>query len=181
MKERKYLYEEEVEELIKQARENQYWLRDQTMILMAFRHGFRAGELCNLRWSQIDLISCRIHVQRIKGGVDSVHPVRDREIRLLKKLYAQREGKFPYVFRSHRGTKLTRGAFYMMIRRLAEKTDINLERVHPHMLRHATGYKLANSGVCTRTIQDYLGHANINNTVVYTRLSSAKFDNLFLD
>lgn len=178
---RKYLYEEEIEILIKKAGENLYGLRDQTMILVTFRHGLRASETCNMKWNQIDFHNCRMHVQRTKGSVDSVQPIRDREIRMLKKLYAQRVGKFPYVFRSQRGTKLCRLSFYRMLNRLGKKTDINIDSIYPHMLRHATGYKLANENVCTRTIQDYLGHANIQNTVFYTRLSASKFDNLFLD
>lgn len=180
LKPRNYLYEDEIESLIKAAGSNRHALRDQTMILVTFRHGLRASEVCSLKWNQIDFYTRRMHVQRIKGSMDSVQPIRDREIRMLKRLYEKRIHKAPYVFRSERGEKLTPIAFRTMIYRVAEKADLNIT-VNPHMLRHSTGYKLANDGVCTRTIQDYLGHANINNTVLYTRLSSAKFDNLFLE
>jgi site-specific recombinase XerD len=53
--------------------------------------------------------------------------------------------------------------------------------VHPHMLRHAIGYKFANDGVDTRTIQKYLGHRNIQHTVRYTELSAKQFKNLWDD
>ena len=51
--------------------------------------------------------------------------------------------------------------------------------VHPHMLRHAAGYKLANDGVDTRTIQAYLGHRNIQHTVRYTELNGRRFKGLW--
>ena len=178
---REYLFEHEIESMLKACSQTQNTIRNRTLILLTYRHGFRAGEICNLKWSQIDYTTNRIHVNRQKGGVDSVHPIRDREIRLLKQLYGQRISGSPYVFHTNRGTKFTVAAFQKMISMIAEKAKLDIPMVHPHMLRHSTGYKLANDKVGTRTIQDYLGHANINNTVIYTKLASNRFDNLFLD
>ena len=53
--------------------------------------------------------------------------------------------------------------------------------IHPHMLRHATGYKLANDGQDTRALQHYLGHKNIMHTVRYTELSPERFKNFWDD
>lgn len=181
---REYLYEHEVEALIKAAKEGQNSIRNQAIILICYRHGLRSTEACELKWSQIDFETRRMHVNRIKSGLDSVHPIRDREIRLLKALWNERRKKkctSPYVFMTNRGTKFTGGAFRKLMLLLGERSGLLVPMVHPHMLRHSTGYKLANDGVDTRTIQEYLGHANINNTVLYTRLADKKFDRLFLE
>ncbi len=177
---REYLYEHEIDALIKVAN-GPNKTRDQALILISYRHGLRAGEASNLKWSQIDFETRRIHVTRQKGGIDSVHPIRDQEIRLLKKLWENRVSGSPYVFMTNRGTKFNTAAFQKMIASLGKKANLTIPQIHPHMLRHSTGYKLANEGIDTRTIQDYLGHSNINNTVIYTKLSSAKFDGLFLE
>ena len=178
---REYLFEHEVESMIKACSLAQNNIRNKALILLSYRHGFRAGEICNLKWSQIDYATNRMHVNRQKGGVDSVHPIRDVEIRLLKQIYLARVKSSPYVFHTNRGTKFTVAAFQKMISMIAEKAKLDIPMVHPHMLRHSTGYKLANDKVDTRTIQDYLGHANINNTVIYTKLAANRFDNLFMD
>lgn len=179
---REYLYEHEVEALIAAAKEGQNSIRNQALVLLCYRHGLRSTEACNLKWAQIDFETRRMHVNRIKGGIDSVHPIRDREIRLLKQLWKERQAKketSPYVFLTNRGTKFTSGAFQKLMLVLGERSGLLVPMIHPHMLRHSTGYKLANDGVDTRTIQDYLGHANINNTVIYTKLNDRKFERLF--
>jgi type 1 fimbriae regulatory protein FimB/type 1 fimbriae regulatory protein FimE len=79
---REYLTEKEIERLQETARKrSRYGHRDATMILIAYRHGLRASELCGLRWDQIDLNNGRLHVRRAKGGIDNVHPLSGREIR----------------------------------------------------------------------------------------------------
>src|SRR5712671_7312455 len=88
---REYLTEREVERLIKAAGRNRYGHRDATMILLAFRHGLRASELCSLRWEQIDLAHARLHVSRVKNGMPSVHPLTGTELRALRRLQREQE------------------------------------------------------------------------------------------
>src|SRR5712671_2316752 len=76
---REYLTEREVERLMKAAGNNRHGHRDATMILMAFRHGLRASELCSARWEQVDLVYARLHVYRLKNGMPSVHPLTSRK------------------------------------------------------------------------------------------------------
>lgn len=178
---REYLYENEVEELINAAKTSNHPVRDQTLILLCYRHGLRSSEACNLKWSQIDFDKYRIHVTRIKGGEDSVQPLRDREIRLLRRLWRERKGQSEYVFMTRLGTRFNQLIFHKMMAKLGEKAGLLIPKIHPHMLRHSTGYKLANDGIDLRVIQDYLGHKNINNTVLYTKLSDKKFDHIFSD
>lgn len=178
---REYLYEHEVEALITAAKNTTQALRNQTLILLCYRHGLRPTEACNLRWSQIDLENHRIHVTRIKGGEDSVQPLRDREIRLLRRMWKEKKGNPEFIFMTRHGTKFNQLIFHKLMCKLGIEAGLLIPKIHPHMLRHSTGYKLANDGVDLRVIQDYLGHKNINNTVLYTKLSEKKFDKIFRD
>jgi integrase len=133
------------------------------MILMAFRHGLRASELCSLRWDQADLVYGRLHVNRLKNGIASVHPLTGIELRALRRL--QREQKpGRYIFVSERGAPMSAVAFRRMVTRLGPAAMMPFP-IHPHMLRHSTGFKLANQGVDTRSLQHYLGYKNIQHTV----------------
>src|SRR5260370_25034501 len=97
---REYLTEAEVDRLIEAARKRgRNGPRDAAAILLAYRHGLRAQELCQLRWAQIDLRSGRLHVNRAKGGIESVHPLRGPELRALRPL----QGNSPYVFITEAG------------------------------------------------------------------------------
>src|SRR5262249_12140227 len=84
---RRYLTEREVERLMDCPRKHgRYGHRDATMILVAYRHGLRASEVCDLQWQQIELSEGRLHVHRVKNGIPSVHPIRGDEMRALRKL-----------------------------------------------------------------------------------------------
>ena len=170
---REYLTEAEVERLIKAAKVNRNGQRDATMILLAFRHGLRAAELVDLRWDQVDLRrNACLHVRRVKNGMPSVHPLQGDEMRALREL--KRSADSPFVFVSERGTPFTNAGFAKMVARLGREAKFKFG-VHPHMLRHACGYALANRGHDTRALQAYLGHKNIQHTVRYTELSPTRF------
>ena len=176
---REYLTEREVERLMKTAGDNRHGHRDSTMILIAFRHGLRASELCALRWDQVDLAHGRLHVSRAKNGMASVHPLTGSELRALRRLQREQEpGR--YVFMSERGAPMSAVGFRRMIGRLGQAAKMPFP-IHPHMLRHATGFKLANQGVDTRSLQHYLGHKNIQHTVRYTELSPDRFRDFWKD
>jgi len=173
---REYLTEAEVERLMKAARDNRYGLRDATIILMAYRHGLRAAELVDLRWDQVELgRNAVLHVRRVKQGAPSVHPLQGDEMRALREL--KRSAASPFVFTSERGAPFTTSGFGKMIARAGEAAK--LKGAHPHMLRHACGYALANRGHDTRALQAYLGHKNIQHTVRYTELSPTRFKNFW--
>jgi integrase len=143
------------------------------MILLAFRHGLRAAELCDLRWDQVEFNAAVLHVRRVKNGTPSTHPLRGDELRALRRL--QRESKTsPFVFVSERGSPFTTAGFARMIERVAAAAGLEL-KAHPHMLRHACGYALANKGHDTRAIQAWLGHRSITSTAVYTALAPNRF------
>ena len=116
---------------------------------------------------------------RRKNGIASVHLLRGPELRTLRRL--QRD--YPhtaYVFVSERKAPLTVDAVRKIVNRAGREAGIAFQ-VHPHMLRHATGYKLANDGQDTRAIQQYLGHRNIQNTTRYTELAPDRFKDFWRD
>lgn len=177
---REYLVSHEVEELIAVAKKRgRYGHRDATMILLAYRHGLRVSELCALRWEQIDFNTGLFHVRRLKRGIPSVHPLRGPELRALRKLKRE-SSPSSYLFVTERGSPMTAAGFRKLLTRVAECSSISF-LVHPHMLRHACGYKLVNDGHDIRTIQQYLGHKNIQHTVRYTTLSANCFNQFWSD
>jgi type 1 fimbriae regulatory protein FimB/type 1 fimbriae regulatory protein FimE len=171
---REYLTPAEVDRLLKAASGNRWGHRDATMLLVCYRHALRASELVSLEWSQVDFSSGTLHVRRLKGSTDAVHPIRGDEMRALRRLQREQEPKSPYIFTSERGAPFSPAGFLKLVRRAGEAAKLGFP-VHPHMLRHAAGYKLANDGVDTRSLQAYLGHANIQNTVRYTELAPRRF------
>jgi integrase len=175
---REYLTEAEVERLMKAATGNRHGHRDATMILAAYRHGLRVSELVDLRWDQVDVRTATLHVRRLKAGTPSTHPILGDELRALRRLQRDQEPKSPFVFTSERGTPFTAAGFARMIERAGTEAKFGF-KPHPHMLRHACGYALANRGHDTRALQAYLGHKNIQHTVRYTELSPNRFKNFW--
>ena len=172
--------EHEVEELIAVAKKRgRYGHRNGTMILLAYRHGLRVSELCALRWEQIDFNTGLFHVRRLKRGISSVHPLRGPELRALRKLKRESPPS-SYLFITERGSPMTAAGFRKLLTRVAECSSISFS-VHPHMLRHACGYKLVNDGHDVRMIQQYLGYKNIQHTVRYTTLSADCFKEFWSD
>jgi type 1 fimbriae regulatory protein FimB/type 1 fimbriae regulatory protein FimE len=171
---REHLTPAEVEALAEAAAKlGRFGARDATMIRLAYRHGLRATEVVNLRRDQLDLDGGRLHVRRAKRGVPSTHPLSGKEIRALRRVLAtDSEGIF--VFMSERRGPLTPDAFLKIVARAGRAAGFAFP-VHPHMLRHACGFKLANDGQDTRAIQHYLGHKNIQHTVRYTALAADRF------
>lgn len=171
---REYLTVSEVNKLIKTAKSlGRHGERDSLMILVLYRHALRVGELVDLHWDQIDLNRGRMHINRLKNGDPSVHYLEGDEIRALRKLRREYPAT-DFVFESERQGPLTSNAVHKMVARAGVEAELELS-VHPHMLRHGKGYQLASEGVDTRAIQAYMGHKNIQHTVLYTQLNSKRF------
>jgi type 1 fimbriae regulatory protein FimB/type 1 fimbriae regulatory protein FimE len=180
LRSREYLTPAEIEKLIKAAKEGRWGLRDATLIIVAYRHGLRAKEAAELEWSQVEFgRSASLHVRRAKKGKPAVHPIRGDELRMLTALRKD----YPvsgYVFTSERGTPFTTDAINRLVKIIGQRAGLPLP-VHFHMLRHSCGYKLANDGIDTRAIQDWLGHVSIQHTTRYTQLSQTRFKDFWRD
>ena len=175
---REYLSLNEVEALMKAAGSiGRHPHRDRMLILTMFRHGLRVSETVDLKWDQIDFKAGNIHINRLKNGKPATHYLEGDELRAFRRLRREYP-KSPFIFVTERGGPLTRSTVNKLVTRAGRKAEMVFP-VHPHMLRHACGYYLANKGVDTRTIQDYLGHVSITHTVRYTELSPKKFKGLW--
>jgi type 1 fimbriae regulatory protein FimB/type 1 fimbriae regulatory protein FimE len=178
-KEKDFITEAELEELVKAAGKSRHRWRDTALLRVMFWHGLRVSELCNLRQSDLDFRSGKIHVRRIKGGLSTHHPMRGDELRALKRYLKERtDSSLPWVFITERGEQFTRYGINYLLRAISARSVLSFH-VHPHMLRHGCGYALANRGRDTRLIQDYLGHRDIKHTARYTRTASLRFEKVW--
>ncbi len=171
-----FLTEAEMKRFLDAARKGRHGTRDFLMMLLAYRHGLRVSELIDVRIKDLD--SGRIFVRRKKGSLSTHQPIEGDELRALRAYLRERgDAKLPYLFLSERGA-FTRQAINYLVREIGERAKLKFH-VHPHMLRHSTGYYLANKGYDTRLVQDYLGHRNIAHTVKYTRTAATRFEGLW--
>jgi type 1 fimbriae regulatory protein FimE len=173
---REYLTTDEVRSVCTAAADTgRYGFRDALLIELMFRHGLRACEVITLTWDQVHFDEGTLHVTRAKNGTPATHYLDGEEVRRLRKHKREAEaGRF--VFSSERRGPLTTRAVHKIVARAGEAAAIPFP-IHPHMLRHAKGYQLAQRGVDTRAIQAYLGHRDIKSTVVYTQLDPTRFKN----
>jgi integrase len=179
-KARFYLTRAEVRQLIVAARiHSRHGARNALMILLAYRHGLRASEVVDLRWSDFDLGAGTVLCRRSKGSRSGVHPLSNEEVTKLKRFRAKHARAVDeYVFVSERGGRLGRAAFWRIVMLAGRRAGLPVP-AFAHQLRHSTGYYLANRGCDLRLIQDYLGHTEIQSTVRYTLLASRRFRGLW--
>jgi len=177
---REHLTPAEIDRLIAAARRlGRHGDRDAAMILLAYRHGLRVSEMVGLRREQVDLQQGLLHVRRRKSGLASTHPLRGPELRALRKVLRDYP-ETAYVFVSERRAPMTAATFRKLLARAGDVARLGMP-IHPHMLRHSTGFKLANDGQDTRAIQHYLGHKNIQYTTLYTQLAPDRFNDFWKD
>jgi integrase len=177
---REYLTPAEAERLMAAAAASgRHGRRDRSLLLLMYRHGLRVSEAIALRWEQADLKAGLLHVNRLKNGVPSTHPLRGPELRALRQLRRDWPDS-PYLFASERGGPMTSSNVRKLVSRAGQVAALPFP-VHPHMLRHACGFKLANDGHDTRALQHYLGHRNIAHTVRYTELTPDRFKTFWRD
>jgi type 1 fimbriae regulatory protein FimB/type 1 fimbriae regulatory protein FimE len=174
-----HLTEAEVDKLLAALKRNRHGHRDWLIGLLIFRHGLRVSEACDLRWDDLNLPKRQIMARRLKGSTDSTHYLERDEVNGLKLLARQQHAKGKaqaYVFVNERGEPFRRMGIARMIERAGEAAKLPFPI---HVLRHSTGYALANRGMDTRRLQHYLGHASITNTVIYTKMSPEPFKDIW--
>lgn len=182
MSQRKHLTQFEVERLLACAKESKNPERDYCLVYMSFIHGFRVSEACQLRLSDIDLRAKSLYIRRMKNGFSTNHPLLRNEIKAICAWLKIRKAKpgteSDWLFLSRQGRQLSRQRVYQLINGFGIHANIPVAS-HPHMLRHACGFALADRGIDTRLIQDYLGHRNIRHTVSYTASNAERFEGVW--
>jgi site-specific recombinase XerD len=178
---RDFLTEAEMQRFLDVARHGRHGVRDYLLLLLTYRHGLRVSEAIDLRLKDFDLGTPRLFVRRKKGSLSTHQSLEGDEIRALRAWLRERElrqgARSSYLFLSERGP-MTRQAVNYLVKEIGKRAKLHFH-VHPHMLRHSTGYYLANRGYDTRLIQDYLGHKNIAHTVKYTQTAAVRFEGLW--
>lgn len=177
-KDRNFITTEELEQLIKATAKTRYPLRNKAIIQTMFWHGLRVSELCKFKLSDLDTTTGRLFVKRLKSSLPTTHPIRPEVLRTLKRYLNNRDSSLRTLFINERGDQFDRSSINYLLKMLSKKADFSFF-VNPHMLRHGCGYALANMGHDTRLIQDFLGHKNIQHTVIYTRTSAKRFEEIW--
>lgn len=146
--------------------------RDKAIFLLAYRHGLRASEIGLLRVSDLDLKRLRVMLHRLKGSLSGEHPLQADEARALKAWLKSRDTDSPILFPSRRGLPISRQMLDVLMKSYGEEAVIPKDKRHFHVLKHSIATHLLDAGAELRFLQDWLGHSNIQNTVIYTALVS---------
>jgi len=180
MNQRKYLTRNEINKILCATKNGVHAIRDACLFRLCFFHGLRVSELCHLRLSDLDIGQKVIYIRRLKNGLSTIQPLTDDVLPFLqtwlktRETYRQTDEEQQWLFLSQKRCALSRQQVYCLLRRYGVLAGLEVNP-HPHMLRHACGYALADLGVDTRLIQDYLGHRNIRHTVIYTASNAQRF------
>jgi type 1 fimbriae regulatory protein FimB len=155
--------------------------REHLAILLAYRHGMRASEVCGLKLEHLDIKNRQIEVNRLKGSLRTVQPLAEHkgdnrslfdELVVLKRYLAERrEDGSGYLFLSQKGGALSREQFFRAFRSIALAAGIAPEKCHPHSLKHSRASNLIAGGCGLMEVKTILGHKSISSTVQYIGVS----------
>ncbi len=175
-----YLTPEEILAVLKAARGRA--IRDWAMVLLAYRHGLRASEVCGLKLADIDLKAGSVSIRRLKGSLSQVQPLyQHRGQPLLDEMAALRawlkirpaDGS-DLLFTSQKGGKLDRTQFFRVFQSVAESAGLPPEKRHPHVLKHSLASHLVAGNVNLALVRQALGHRSITSTMQYVGTSDGQ-------
>jgi type 1 fimbriae regulatory protein FimB len=172
---RDFLTPSEVSPLLAAKQKVRFGIRDHAMILLVCWHDLRVAELMEI--PRADLDSARILVGRLKNGLSTSQPLQGDELRALRAYLRTRKDNLPWLFLSSQQTQFVRQAFNYLLAQAGKRAGLG--HIHPHMLRHSCGHGLAERGVDTRLMQDWLGHRDIRHTAHYSRTSAKRFEGVW--
>jgi len=180
----KALAPEQVEKVLKVA--SQRSKRDHAMILLAYKHGLRASEVCGLKLADVHIKQENIVVRRLKGSRTNEQALYNEvgnplmsELRVLKAWLAERKEwgqDSEYCFLSQKGGPMSRIQFYRLFRSICEDAGIPKTLAHPHSLKHGLGLAMVKQNVHLATIQRALGHVSLQSTAIYVSASDEMAD-----
>ncbi|HTP49141.1 MAG TPA: site-specific integrase [Anaeromyxobacteraceae bacterium] len=168
----RFLTPEELRALLGAIRDK----RDRAIFLAGYRHGLRASEMGLLYTNDLDLKSLRLMVHRVKGSHSGEHPLQPDEVRVLKAYLRARASKSPLLFPSQRNLPISRRTLDWLMKRYGERAGLPLDKSHFHCLKHSIATHMLSAGGDLVFVQDWLGHRNIENTRIYTFLTSTARD-----
>jgi len=153
--------------------------REWAMIVVAYKHGLRASELCNLRLSDLDLKNGSIVIERLKGSLRTIQAVTEHrgepllnELKALREwLRQRRDDGSDYLFTSQKGGRLHRSQFFRLFKAIANEAGVSVEKQHPHALKHSIASHLVSANVNLALVKQQLGHKSIGSTMRYVNTS----------
>jgi site-specific recombinase XerD len=172
-----FLTTEEMLAVLKAARSRSS--RDWAMILVAYRHGMRASEVCGLRRDDLHLGGESITIRRLKGSLETCQalcghagqPLLD-ELKALRQWMKDRPGDgSDYVFTSQKGGRMHRSQFFRIFQACAASAGLARAKWHPHVLKHSLATHLIDGNVNLAVVKRALGHKSINSTMIYVTVS----------
>lgn len=176
----KFLTQDETTRLMKAITDK----RHRAIFLIAYRHGLRASEVGMLQKSDVNIKQMRIMIHRLKGSLSGEHPMQADEVKAIKAYLRTRDDESPILFTSKRGDPISRRGLDWLMKKYGELAHLPPDKQHFHCLKHSIATHLLDAGADLRFVQDWLGHANIMNTVIYTALTAghreAKARTLFM-
>lgn len=175
-----YLTPDELLMILKEARSHS--ARNWAMIVLAYRHGLRASEVCALRLSDLDLKVGSLVIRRLKGSLHTIQPLYPHrgqplldEISALRNWLRQRPADgSDYLFTSQKGGKLNRTQFFRLFKTVAEIVGLPLDKRHPHVLKHSLATHLIAGNLNLALVRQCLGHKSISSTMRYIGISDSQ-------
>ena len=168
----KFLSQDETRRLFKAIKT----LRDRALFMTAYRHGLRASEVGLLHRTDIDLKSGRISIQRLKGSLSGVYPLQSDLLKLLRRYIRSREDSSPALFISNRLVPIDRTTLWRLMQKYGSAAMLPPDKMKFHSLRHSIATHLLDAGADVAFVRDWLGHSNIENTMVYAQLTATTRD-----
>ncbi len=167
-------------ELLKTAKNRS--TRDWAMILLAYRHGLRASEVCGIKLADIDLKAGSISIRRLKGSLHTIQPLYqhrgqpllDEPAAIRAWLRKRQDDGSDYMFSSQKGGKLDRSQFFRTFQKVAEAAGLSVEKRHPHVLKHSLASHLVAGNANLALIRLALGHRSIGSTMQYIGTTDAQ-------
>ena len=154
-------------------------VREWAMVLLAYKHGLRASEVCNLRLDDVDMKNGSIVVERLKGSLRTTQALTEHrgepllnELKALREWMRQRRSDgSDYLFNSQKGGRLDRSQFFRLFRTIASAAGVLAEKQHPHVLKHSIASHLVSANVNLALVRQQLGHKSIGSTMRYVAMS----------
>jgi site-specific recombinase XerD len=152
------------------------------MILLAYKHGLRASEVCNLTVGDVDLKNGVVVIQRLKGSMRTIQalaghrgePLLD-ELRAVRAwLRERRDDGSSFLFTSQKGGRLHRSQFFRVFRSVAVEAGLPPAKHHPHVLKHSLATHLVAANVNLALVKTQLGHKSINSTLRYVSITDGQ-------
>jgi len=168
----KYLTQAEVKRLFKVIDSN----RDKAMFMVAYYHGLRPSEVGLIQAEDVDLARCRIKITRLKNGISGEYPMQPHEVRAVRAWMKERIKQSPWLFYAKGPMPMPRRSLHYLINVYGERADIPQDKRHFHVLRHSIATHMRDAGADIRFVQDWLGHQNIQSTVIYAQISNPARD-----